>query len=193
MAFLFGSNPTVADMARRYKSEIARQTRELERENMKLQMEERGLFREIKKHAQTNPALAFQKAKAVVRTRRIARRFGTMVSNLQGIQAKISSIKSMDALNKTMQSVTELMTRFNSTPALANMHQTMARFARENQSVMMKTEMMDENLEEIFDENEDEECSELVADVMTEAGVELPVPQESLEERFEKLKVKIHI
>lgn len=195
MSFIFGGQaPTVADMARRYKTNINRQIRELERENMKLQVEEKSLFREMKKHAQTNPKVTLQKAKAVVRVRRIAQKFESMVGNLQGVSAKISSVKSMDALNKTMESVAALMTKFNATPAIANMGRTIAHFARENQSMLMKSEMLDDSLDEIFDENEEEESSDLVESVLVEANIELPQTSaakfETVEERFERLKIK---
>ena len=201
MSFLFGGQPpTVTEMARRFKTDINRQIREMQREGAKLEAEEKTLFAELKKHADVNPKVALQKAAAIVRVRRLAARFATMQGNLQGVNAKISTIKSMDALTNTIGSVNALMSKFSASPALTAMPKTMANFARENQALVMKTELMDDTLEDIFDENENEECSDLVADIFMQAGLQLPRvasvvynEPEDIEKQFERLKLKHNI
>lgn len=193
MSFLFGGTPpTVSEMSRKYKMEINRQIRELERETIKLQQEEKRLFADLKRFVTSNPKVALQKAKSVVRVRRITSRFATMQGNLQSVCAKISSIKSMDALNKSMTEVSALMTRFNEAPALRNMHQTMAQFSRENGMMMAKSELMDESLNEVFDESEEDESDDVIGDIFTEAGVILPDSVQAMqqfEERLTQLRV----
>lgn len=193
MSFIFGGTPpTVAEMARKYKMDINRQIRELQRESQKLSVEEKSLFSDMKKAVTTNPKVAMQKAKAVVRVRRIASRFSTMQGNLQGVHAKISNMKSMEALTRTMQQVSTLMSKFNETPALKAMPHTLTTFARENAAMMLKSEIMDDAMDDIFDENEDEESDELIGDVFAEAGITFPTmakASENIEETFARLKV----
>lgn len=201
MSFLFGgAPPTVADMARRYKTDVNRQVRQLEREGQRLKNEEKALFVEMKRHANTNPKVAIQKAQAIVRTRQVAQRFATMEGHLQGVGAKITNMKSMDALSTTMAQVNAMMARFNAAPGMKNMAHVLGGFARENQALLLKSELMDDVLEDAFDENEQDECDMLVGDVLMEAGLEHlpmavrsgapPVVVESVEKKFEHLKVQ---
>ena len=199
MSFLFGGVPlTVSELSRKYKVSINRQIRELEREIQKQQQEEKQLFHEMKKHAKTNPKVALQKAKAVVRVRRIVSKFSTMHGNLQALGAKVSNMRSIESLGHTMQEVSKLMSQFHQSAAIKTLPRSLAGFARDNQELMAKTEIMEETLDEVFDASEDEEteCDDLVADVLLEAGLDLPpvaykkTVDEELEAKFQRLKVE---
>ena len=66
MAFFFGgAAPTTAELASRYRREIDRAVREIDRETAKLVNEDKGLMVEIRRCANTNPTMATQKAQVV--------------------------------------------------------------------------------------------------------------------------------
>lgn len=194
MSFLFGgSPPTTSELATRYKRHINRSIREIDRESARLLNEEKVLMQEVKNVSKNNMKQSMQKAKAVVRTRRMLNRFSMMKAHMQGIGTRIQSVKTMEALQKAVGSAVQMMQSFNKVAGGKHIISAMQELEKNNALMNIQTEMVDEQLDAVFEEDNDEEdTSDVVMQVMMEAGVELPKSMETedltLEERLERIK-----
>lgn len=194
MSFLFGGNPpTTAQLASRYKTQINRSIRELDRETYRLQAEEKTCMHEVKICSVNNMKQSFQKAKAVVRTRRMLNKFSQMKAHLQGISMRIQSVKTMESLQKAVASAAKMMQTFNKVSGGSELASCLRELEKQNVYMNVQSEMIDEQLDEVFEEDNNEDAPEdLVMQVMTEAGVSIPSTMNtellSLEERFERIK-----
>ena len=196
MSFLFGgAPPTTSEMVRKYKSVINKSVRELDRETAKLKAQESALMAEIKKNGTSNLTITSQKARAVVRTRRIMERFSSMKSHLQDVSSRIQGVGSMESLQVALGSAVGVMKGFSMKAGGASMLSTLRDFEKFNGVMALQSEMTDESLNDTFDnEGEIEEIDSVVNSVLMEAGVFLPspsasAPEEELEVRLLRLKV----
>jgi Zn-dependent M32 family carboxypeptidase len=196
MSFLFGGNPpTTSQMAARFKTQVNRDIREIDRESARLCAEEKVLMVEVKKASVNNMKLSMQKAQAVVRTRRMVNRFATMKAHLQGIGSRIQSVRSTEGLQKAVGSAVQMMQQFNRCVGVKSLNMSLGELEKQNASMAMQTEMIDEQMDAVFEEdNDEEEGSDLVLQVLAEAGVSLPSARLdesdalSLEERLERVR-----
>jgi len=192
MSFLFGGTPpTTAQMASRYKTEINRNIREIDRESARLQHEEKLLMSEVKKASSNNMKLSMQKAQAVVRTRRMVNRFSMMKAHLQGVGTRIQSVKSAEGLQKAVGAAVKMMQQCNRCIGVKSLGMSLQELDKQNASMTMQTEMIDEQMDSVFEEdNDEEEGSDLVMQILTEAGVSIPNACETmtLEERLERVR-----
>jgi charged multivesicular body protein 2A len=135
---------------------------------------------------------SIQKARAVVRQRRMLNKFSQMKAHLQGISMRIQSVKTMEGLQKAVSSAARMMQSFNRLSGGAELSNSLKELERQNSFMTIQSEMVDEELDSVFEEDNDEDAPEdLVMQVMSEAGVDLPNASEStlsLEERFERIK-----
>ena len=193
MSFLFGgSPPTTQELAQRYKRTIQRSIRELDRETLRIQQEEKTHMQEVKICSNNNMKQSIQKARAVVRQRRMLNKFSQMKAHLQGISMRIQSVKTMEGLQRAVQSAAQMMQNFNKVAGGTQLANGLRELEKQNAYMAIQSEMVDEQLDSVFEEDNDEDAPEdLVMQVMSEAGVKLPNVSESLltlEERFEKIK-----
>lgn len=192
MSFLFGGTPpTTSELAQRYKRQIGRSVREIDRETARLQGEEKLLMAEVKKASQNNMKQSMQKAQAVVRTRRMLNKFSQMKAHLQGIGMRIQSVKTTEALQKAVGSAVQMMNSFNRATGGKHLVGSLQELERQNAMMSVQAELIDENLDSVFEEDNDEEApADVVMQVMEEAGVELPsVANEMIfVQELEKLK-----
>jgi charged multivesicular body protein 2A len=178
MSFLFGGTPpTTSELASRYKTVINRSIREIDREHAQVRAQEKSLMAEIRRCAETNHVMARQKAKSVVRARAMMARFSNMKSQLQEITSRISSVRSTEALETAVKSANRAMCGFN-TRVLGS--QTMATALREfekgSTQMTMQTEVADELLDTVFDDDNEEEADDVVQGVLEEVGVGFLIP-----------------
>jgi Zn-dependent M32 family carboxypeptidase len=194
MSFLFGgAPPTTSEMASRFKTQINRNTREIDRESARLQHEEKLLMVEVKKASVNNMKLSMQKAQAVVRTRRMVNRFSLMKAHLQGVGARIQSVKSTESLQKAIGSAVTMMQQFNRCVCAKSLGMALNELERQNTTMNMQTEMIDEQMDSVFEEdNDEEEGDDLVLQILAEAGVDIPSARKeetmTLEERLERVR-----
>ena len=198
MSFLFGgAPPTTAELARTFKTRINGSVRELDRETVRMKGEEKLLMREMKAAAANNLKLTMQKAKAVVRTRRMMNKFSQMKSHLQGISARIQNVKSMEALQNAVGSAAKMMRVFNQAMGGRAICSSLVEMEKQNMAMNLHGEMVDEHMDDAFDEDEDEDdVDNVTSQVLLEAGIQLPEAGHrtpaaalSLDERLERLQV----
>jgi charged multivesicular body protein 2A len=176
MSFLFGGNPpSTSDLARRYKQHINRSIRELDREYSRITIEERQLMKEVKLHSSNNIKLSFQKAQAVVRSRRLLNKFSIMKANMQGISMRIQSVKTTDALQSAVQSAVSMMHNFNKLANGGKLICSLQELEKNNALMNFQSEMIEDQLDSVFEEdNDDESTHEIVSQILFEAGVNIP-------------------
>lgn len=197
MSFLFGgSPPTTSELASRYRRHINRSIRDIDRESARLAGEEKVLMAEVKSASQNNMKLSMQKAQAVVRTRRMSNKFSMMKAHLQGIGTRIQGIKSTEALQKAVGSAVVMMNSFNRVVGGQHLVGSLQELEKQNAMMTVQGEIIDEQMDAVFEEDNDAEASnDVVMQIMEEAGVELPsaCSEMSLEERLERISRPVRI
>lgn len=174
MSFLFGgAPPTTSELVRKYKSAIDRSVRELDRESAKLKSQESTLMSEIKKNGITNFTVSKQKAKSVIRTRKIIARFSSMKSHLQDVSSRIQGVKSMESLQTALASATGVMKGFSMKAGNGALLSTLREFEKFNGVMAIQSEMTDDGLNDAFDgEGDEDEIDALImSSVLQEAGI----------------------
>lgn len=174
--FLFGGHPpTVNEMSRKYRRQIARAHRDLDKENQRLQSEERKALKEIKQSSQNNLSLSVQKAKSVVRIRHVISKISNLKANFEAIEMSIQHVQSVDVLQKTMSSTCNLVKAFNHHYSCASVMKNLQELQFNTAMMSNKCEVIDDQMDLIFeDEEENEESESLIVQVMEDAGVIYP-------------------
>ena len=113
MAFLgnlFGKKKTPEELMREYKRGIDKTIRELERERVKMQNNEKKLIAELRKMAKTNQTDAMRlMAKDLVRTRAYCTKFYKMKAQMQAVSLKLQTLSSTAQMANAMKGVTRSM------------------------------------------------------------------------------------
>lgn len=158
---------------RENKRMITRAVRELDREKVALEREEKRLTMEIKKAAKDQQMSSVKiMAKDLVRTRQYITKFIEMRSHLQGCGLKLQTVKSHQAMAEAMSSTAKAMAKMNKAVNVPAINKMMAEFERENAKTEMMQEIMGDAIDDALDdgENEDEE-DRIVSQVLDEIGI----------------------
>jgi predicted transcriptional regulator len=102
-------------------------------------------------------------------------------------------VKTTEALQKAVGSAVKMMTNFNKLTGGPQLVSELRELEKQNMTMNVQSEIIDEQLDSVFEEDNDEDAPEdVVMQVMEEAGVKLPSAscsvESSIEERLEKLK-----
>ncbi|CAG9321497.1 unnamed protein product [Blepharisma stoltei] len=177
------SNPklTPQEQMREHRRGLKRAMRELDRERTHLQMEEKKLIAEIKKLAKQNQIGPLKvMAKDLVRLRRHVQKFYEMKSQLQGVDLRLQTMRSTQAMSEALRGVTPALVAFNKQMNLPELNRMMQEFYKENQRMEMTEEMMGEAVDMALDNpNDVEESDNVVNQVLSELGVEVAASLES--------------
>ena len=194
MSFLFGGTPpTLSELTQRYRTKIARSTRELDGETRKLQAQEKSLMVEIRRCAAANPSMARQKALSVVRTRKMAARFSNMQSQLQEVSARILNLKSTASLETALASSNQAIRTFvNRCDSGKTLTQTLRDFEKNCNVMSMQNELTDDILDTAFDDEHEEEAGSVIEMILYEAGVaDIPGPPKTKEINLDDLDMRL--
>eukprot|EP00244_Chara_vulgaris_P004072 TRINITY_DN17880_c0_g2_i1.p1 TRINITY_DN17880_c0_g2~~TRINITY_DN17880_c0_g2_i1.p1 ORF type:complete len:236 (+),score=61.94 TRINITY_DN17880_c0_g2_i1:159-866(+) len=175
MSFLFGKKQTPQELLREKKRMLDRSIRELDRERMGLQQQEKKLIAEIRKAAKQGqiPAVKVM-AKDLIRTRHQITKFYGLKSQLQGVSLRISTLKSTQAMAEAMKGVTKAMGQMNKQMNLPALQNIMREFEKQNEKMEMTTEVMGDAVDDVLEgDDEETEADELVSQVLDEIGVDL--------------------
>lgn len=161
-------------MLRENKRMIDRAIRDLDRERMGLQTQEKKMVLEIKKMAKDNQMDAVKvMAKSVVRNRNAVTKLYQLKSQLQAVSLRMAELKSTQAMTDAMRGTTQAMTAMNRRMNLPAIAKIMREFERQNAKMEMTGDMMGDAMDMAFDgEGEEEETDELVSQVLDEIGVD---------------------
>eukprot|EP01061_Rhynchopus_euleeides_P042109 TRINITY_DN73529_c0_g1_i1.p1 TRINITY_DN73529_c0_g1~~TRINITY_DN73529_c0_g1_i1.p1 ORF type:complete len:213 (+),score=115.30 TRINITY_DN73529_c0_g1_i1:172-810(+) len=178
MAFfgnLFGKKKTPEEMMREYKRGIDRTIRELERERVKMQNNEKKLIAELRKMAKTNQTEAMRvMAKDLVRTRAYCTKFYKMKAQMQAVSLKLQTLSSTAQMAEAMKGVTRSMRAMNKSMNLQEMQKIMMEFQKQNEMMGMKEEAMNDAIDDVMDDegDEEEETEGMIAQVLDEIGLD---------------------
>jgi len=175
MGNMLNKEKPLKEVMRENKRMINRAVRELDREKVGLEREEKRLTMEIKKAAREQQMQSVKiMAKDLVRTRQYITKFIEMRSHLQGCALKLQTVKSHQAMAEAMGTTAKAMAKMNKAVNVTAITKMMAEFEKEN----AKTEMMQEILGDTIDEglqgedNEEEE-ERIVSQVLDEIGISM--------------------
>ncbi|KAL5160614.1 Vacuolar protein sorting-associated protein 2 1 [Glycine soja] len=151
-------------LLRENKRMLDKSNREIERERLGLQNQEKKLIVEIKKNAkQAQMGAVRVMAKDLIRTRHQIEKFYKLKSQLQGVSLRIQTLKSTQAMGEATKGITKAMGQMN--------RRTTDEFAfctEDNARVM--GDAIDDALE---GGQEEEETEELVNQFLDEIGIDI--------------------
>lgn len=173
MSFLFGKRKTPAELLRENKRMLDKAIRELDRERMGLQNQEKKLVQEIKKTAKQGQMEAVKvMAKSLVRNRHAVTKLFQLKSQLQAVSLRIQTLKSTQAMSDAMRGATKAMSMMNKKMNLPALMKIMREFEKQNERMEMTSEMMGDAIDDAFEgEGEEEETDDLVNQVLDEIGI----------------------
>jgi len=161
-------------MMREQQRLVQRSIREIDRERMSLQQNEKKTIIEIKKLAKQGQVPAAKiLAKDLVRTRSYITKMYTMRAQLQAVSMQLTTMKTTAAMNTAMAGATKAMMRMNKKMNLPAMQKITMEFQKQNEIMGMKEEMINDTLDEMADEDEDEESEEVINATLEEIGIDL--------------------
>jgi len=161
------------EVLRENKRMINRAVRELDRERLALERDEKRLVTEIKKFAKEGQMGAVKiMAKDLVRTRQYITKFIEMRSQLQGTALKLQTVKSHQAMAEAMSSTAKAMMKMNKAVDVPAINKMMREFEKENMKSEMMQEMMGDAIDDVMDqEGNEEEEDRIVGQVLDEIGI----------------------
>lgn len=171
------NNPklTPKEQMREYRRGLKRAVREIERERLKLQNEEKKLIAEIKRVAKTNNVGPVKvMAKDLVRLRRHVNKFYEMKSQISGIDLRLQTMSSTQTMAEVIRGVTPALVKINKQMNLPELNNMMKEFYKENQKMEMTEELMGEAVDMALEhEDDDAQTDQVVNQVLSEIGVEI--------------------
>jgi len=175
MEWLFGKRKTPQEMLKQNQRALTKAMRELDRENNRLEVQEKKIIADIKKMAKAGQMDSVRvMAKDLVRTRQYRKKFVMMRANIQAVSLKVQGLKSQDAMAQAMRGVTKAMASMNRQLNLPQIQRIMSEFERQSEIMDMKEEMMDDALDDALGETgEEEETEKVVQQVLDELGIQM--------------------
>lgn len=175
MEWLFGRRMTPEEMLRQNQRALNKAMRDLDREKMRMEQQEKKIIADIKKMAKEGQMDAVKiMAKDLVRTRRYEKKFMLMKANIQAVSLKIHTLRSQNAMAQAMRGVTKAMQNMNRQMNLPQIQRILQEFEKQSEIMDMKEEVMNDAIDDAMEDEADEEESEaVVAQVLDELGLQL--------------------
>ncbi|KAF5836398.1 Snf7-domain-containing protein [Dunaliella salina] len=170
---LFGKRKTPADLLRENKRNLDKAIRDLDRERMGLQNQEKRIIQDIKKMAKEGQMDAVKvMAKSLVRNRHAVTKMYGLKSQLQAVSLRIATLKSTDAMANAMKGATKAMRMMNKKLNMPQLTHIMREFEKQNERMEMTSDMMGDAVDDAMgEEDEEEETDGLVNQVLDEIGI----------------------
>eukprot|EP01114_Cavostelium_apophysatum_P004019 TRINITY_DN1415_c0_g1_i2.p1 TRINITY_DN1415_c0_g1~~TRINITY_DN1415_c0_g1_i2.p1 ORF type:complete len:204 (+),score=80.96 TRINITY_DN1415_c0_g1_i2:171-782(+) len=198
MSFLFGKKVTPEENVRKWKRELKREERQIERNIRSIQLEENKTIKSIKDLAKKGQvANAKTLAKALVQSRKATERLYQSKAQLNSVGMQLQQQLSMMKLSGAMQKSAQVMAVMNNLVKLPQMHKVMMAMGREMEKAGLIEEMMDDVLDndDELDEAADEELEKIVEEVVmgvrTAKVVKDELPQDDEKEDLGDLEARL--
>ena len=174
---LFGKKVSPEEQLANFKKSLRRSCREIERERQRLQQSEAKMKQEMKKLAakgETESVMII--AKDLVRNRSAMKKFLKLSSQMEGLGLRIETIKAQAGVSQALKGAASAMHQLNRMVNVPQMQAIMAKFMQENEMMDMKSEMVDEAMDDLWDDEGDieEESAAAYAQIFNEIGVAMP-------------------
>lgn len=175
MEWLFGKRMTPDEMMRKNQRALNKAMRDLDREKMKMEQQEKKVIADIKKLAKEGQMDAVKiMALDLVRTRRYVKKFMLMKANIQAVSLKIQTLKSQNTMAQAMSGVTKAMANMNRQLNLPQIQKILHEFEKQSEIMDMKEEMINDTMDDAMeDEGDEEESDAVVSQVLDELGLQL--------------------
>jgi len=175
MEWLFGKRLTPDELLRKNQRALNKAMRDLDREKMKMEQQEKKIIMDIKKLAKEGQMDAVKiMALDLVRTRRYTKKFMLMKANIQAVSLKIQTLKSQNTMAQAMAGVTKAMQNMNRQMNLPQIQKILMEFEKQSEMMDMKEEMISEHIDDAMeDEGDEEESDAVVSQVLDELGLQL--------------------
>ena len=175
MEWLFGKRQTPEEMMRKNQRALNKAMRDLDREKMKMEQQEKKVIADIKKLAKEGQMDAVKiMAKDLVRTRRYVKKFMLMKANIQAVSLKIQTLKSQNTMAQAMKGVTRAMQNMNRQMNMPQIQKILMDFEKQSEIMDMKEEMINDVMDDAMeDEGDEEETDAVVSQVLDELGLQL--------------------
>lgn len=175
MEWLFGKRMTPDEVLRKNQRALNKAMRDLDREKMKMEQQEKKIIADIKKLAKEGQMDAVKiMALDLVRTRRYVKKFMLMKANIQAVSLKIQTLKSQNTMAQAMSGVTKAMQSMNRQLNLPQIQRILHEFERQSEMMDMKEEMINEHIDDAMeDEGDEEESGAIVSQILDELGLQL--------------------
>ncbi|EEB10736.1 Charged multivesicular body protein 2A, putative [Pediculus humanus corporis] len=175
MEWLFGKRVTPDEMLRKNQRALNKAMRDLDRERMKMEQQEKKLIGDIKKMAKDGQMDSVKiMAKDLVRTRRYVKKFMIMKANIQAISLKVQTLKSQSAMAEAMKGVTRAMQNMNRQLNLPQIQKIMQEFEKQSEIMEMKEEIINDAMDDAMEGDDDEEETDaIVSQVLDELGLQM--------------------
>ena len=158
MEWIFGKRMTPDEMLRKNQRALNKAMRDLDRERMKMEQQEKKLIADIKKMAKDGQMDSVKiMAKDLVRTRRYIKKFMVMKANIQAISLKVQTLKSQNAMAQAMRGVTRAMQNMNRQLNLPQIQKIMQEFEKQSEIMEMKEEIINDTMDDAMEGDDDEE------------------------------------
>ena len=153
---------------------INKSIRELDRERTNLATQEKKMIADIKTAAKNNQMSSVKiMAKDLVRTRRYMSKFYEMRSHLQGVQLRMQTIKSTEAMARSMAGATKAMTALSKQLNLPALTAILQEFQTETEKLGITQEVMGDTIDDVMGEVGDIEQEDMVVNqVLDEIGID---------------------
>ncbi|XP_002160596.2 charged multivesicular body protein 2b [Hydra vulgaris] len=171
---MFSKKPTPKEVLKQQNREIRKTQREVTRDYSQLERQEKSIEIEIKKAAkQGNKQLATQLAKQLIVIRNQKTRNIGVKSKVTAIGAQMNTMQSNVKMAESIGSATKVMGVMNKQMNVEAMSNAMQQFEKESIKMNMADEMINDTLDNLFDESGDEEEQDaIVSQVLDEIGIE---------------------
>ncbi|XP_051559573.1 charged multivesicular body protein 2b-like [Myxocyprinus asiaticus] len=174
MASLF-KKKTVDDVIKEQNKELRGTQRQITKDRTALEKQEKQLEMEIKKMAKTGNRDACKVlAKQLVQVRKQKTRTYAVSSKVTSMSTQTKLMNSQMKMAGAMATTTKTMQAVNKKMDPKKTMQTLQNFQKETAKMDMTEEMMNDTLDEIFEDSGDEEESQdIVNQVLDEIGIEI--------------------
>lgn len=194
------------DALRRYKRVLDRSIREIDRERLNLERQEKKVTADIKKTAREGQIGAVKiMAKDLVRTRKFIEKFYGMRTQLQSVSLRLQAMRSTQAMADAMKGAAKVMYKMNAAMDVPGLQKIMMEFEKQSEVMELKEEVMNDAVDGALDEVGDADAEEeIIRKTLDEIGVDLDQkmpaapqavaaaasaePRSDLESRFENLR-----
>lgn len=175
MDWFFGKKPTPKEMERENARALRKASREVEKDRLQLEREEKKLVMDIRKEAaKGNGAGAKILAKQLVNVRKQKTRAFGMNSKIQSVSSHNRMMNSNVKLAEAMTTTASTMKNMNALVKPEQVAANMKTFQQASMKFDMTDEMINDTLGDILDDSGDEEESNtIVNQVLDEIGIEI--------------------
>ncbi|CDR94012.1 flavoprotein domain containing protein, putative [Babesia bigemina] len=165
---------SLSDRLRETKHEINRATRELERQRLKYEREEKSLVQKLKSEAKNGRMQNVRlMAKDLVRNRKLALHYANMKSQMGGIMSQLQNAQSTNMMATSLKNVNKLIAKVSNKTDIAEFQTIIQSLGKESEVINLKLDVMAETLDNsLMDVDSVDEEEKIISQILEELGID---------------------